>query len=226
LILGTKVSRISATNVVLSDGTVVPTRTVVWAGGVTVNGTPAGLVGSSLTTGGRLRVNSDLSVVDKFGVFAVGDAAAISTGPGSIDTCPQLAQVAMQSGRHAASQVMAQVAGERTAPFRYRDKGIMATVGRRAAIAQLGGGFTLRGTLGWAAWFGLHLVYLVGVRNKLTVFINWTWRYLSWTSGPRIIVGNQPDTVLDDRATITPIRRTLETNQGIDGGDHSREARR
>jgi NADH:ubiquinone reductase (H+-translocating) len=206
LLLNTKVSRISATGATLSDGTVIPSKTVVWAGGVTVNGTPAGFVGSSTTTGGRLHVNSNLSVVDKFGVFAIGDAAAIPTGPGSPDTCPQLAQVAMQSGHHAACQIMAQVAGAPMIPFRYRDRGIMATVGRRAAIAQLGAGFVLRGTLGWVAWFGLHLVYLVGVRNKLTVFINWTWRYLNWTSGPRIIVDDQRDTAPEDRATITPLQ--------------------
>jgi NADH:ubiquinone reductase (H+-translocating) len=207
LILGTRVSRISATDVALSDGTVIPTRTVVWAGGLTVNGTAADLAGSSTTTtDGRLQVDSNLSVADRLGVFAIGDAAAIPTEPGSLDTCPQLAQVAMQSGRHAASQILAQVAGQPMIPFRYRDKGIMATVGRRAAIAQLRDGLVLRGTLGWAAWFGLHLVYLVGFRNKLTVLINWTWRYLSWTSGPRIIVGDQPEDVHLELATIAPVR--------------------
>ena len=75
--------------------------------------------------------------------------------------------------------------------FAYRDKGIMATIGRRAAIAQFRHGLVLRGTLGWFAWFGLHLVYLVGFRNKLTVFVNWWWRYWNWTSGPRVIFNSE-----------------------------------
>jgi NADH dehydrogenase len=133
-------------------------------------------------------VDSDLAVAGYDSVFAVGDAAAIPTEPGSDQTCPQLAQAAIQSGRHAANQIIAQTRGKAPKPFRYRDKGTMATIGRRAAIAQLHGGLVLRGTAGWLAWFGLHLIYLVGLRNRLTVFVNWTWRYLSWPSGPRIII--------------------------------------
>ena len=83
----------------------------VWAGGLTVNGTAADLAGSSAATDDRLHVDSNLSVADRLDVFAIGDAAAIPTKPGSLDTCPQLAQVATQSGRHAVSQILAQVAG-------------------------------------------------------------------------------------------------------------------
>lgn len=94
-------------------------------------------------------------------------------------------------------------------PFRHRDKGTLAAVGRRAAIAPFRDGLILRGALGWAAWFGLHLFYLVGFRKKLTVLINWTWRYLNWTSGPRIIGGDQPDNVHLEPATIAPIREHI-----------------
>jgi NADH dehydrogenase len=69
----------------------------------------------------------------------------------------------------------------------------MATIGRRAAVTQFPGGMIIRGTLGWLAWLGLHILYLIGFRNKLTVLVNWSWRYLSWTSGPRIIVGDDLD---------------------------------
>jgi NADH dehydrogenase len=81
------------------------------------------------------------------------------------------------------------------APFRYHDKGIMATIGRRSAVAELRGpgplrGQALSGSLGWLAWLGLHLVYLVGGLNRLVVFINWIWRYVGWPAGPRIIVSD------------------------------------
>jgi NADH dehydrogenase len=137
-----------------------------------------------------LVVDSNLAVPLHDGAFAIGDAASIPVAPGSEELCPQLAPVAIQSGHHAANEILARTLGRPTKPFRYRDKGTMATIGRRAAIAQLRGGLVLRGTIGWAAWFGLHLVYLMGFRNKLTVFVNWTWRYLNWTSGPRIIAGD------------------------------------
>jgi hypothetical protein len=147
----------------------------------------------------------------------------IPSGPGSLVTCPQLAQVAMQSGRHAARPTIAQIAGDPMTPFRYRDKGIMATVGRRAAIAQLGRGFILRGTLGWAAWFALHLAYLVGFRNKLTVFINWTWRYLSWKSGPRIIVGDEPHHLHGAPPTNSHLRAHRRTTRVLDGRNQPSE---
>jgi NADH:quinone reductase (non-electrogenic) len=192
--LGRRVARVEADAVELADGTRVPARTVIWAGGVTSEGTVTSRLGCPTGRSGRLEVDSNLLVGGHPAVYAIGDAAAIPLAPGSDDRCPQLAPVAIQSGRHAAAQIAAAVAGRPLTPFRYRDKGIMATIGRRAAIAQLSNGTILRGTLGWLAWFALHLVYLVGFRNKVTVLVNWTWRYLSWPSGPRIIVGSDgPD---------------------------------
>lgn len=189
--LGSMVDRVDETGVELKGGEVIPSRTVVWAGGVTVNRTAATSLDAKTDRNGRLIVGSDLRVAGRQGVYAIGDAAAIPLAPGSDANCPQLAQVAIQSGRHAARQILADISGGTSAPFRYRDKGIMATIGRRAAVAQIGSGIVLRGTLGWLSWFGLHLVYLIGFRNKLVVLVNWTWRYLSWTSGPRIIMGDE-----------------------------------
>ncbi len=190
--LGQLVARVGPDEIELADGSVVATRTVIWAGGVTVKGTAASTFEAPATSSGQLLVDSNLEVEGLTGVFAVGDAASIPVAPGSETRCPQLAQVAIQSGRHAAKQVRSRAAGVSMSPFRYRDKGIMATIGRRAAIAQLRGGLVLRGTLGWLAWFGLHLLYLIGFRNKLTVLINWSWRYLNWTSGPRVIFSGGP----------------------------------
>ena len=121
-------------------------------------------------------------------VWAVGDAAAVPLSDGAF--CAQLAPVAIQSGRHCAEQILHVVHGEATTDFRYHDKGIMATIGRNAAVAELPHGVVVKGRLGWLAWLGLHLWYLVGFRNRLRVFINWTWRYFDWPSGPRLIVAD------------------------------------
>ncbi len=121
----------------------------------------------------------------------VGDAAAVPVGKHrglSEEICPQLAQVAIQSGRHAAEQILRRRDGLDATDFRYLDKGQMATIGRRAAVAQLTRGPVIRGLLGWLAWLGLHLVYLIGFRNRLVVLVNWTWRYFDWPSGPRLII--------------------------------------
>ncbi len=202
--LGHMVRSVSASGVELDDGTRIPTRTVVWAGGVTVEGTVASRLAAAVGPNGRLLVNPDLSLTEHEGAYAVGDAAAVPwrDGPSEADRiCPQVAQVAIQSGGHAARQILNQVEDRPTAPFHYRDKGIMATIGRRAAIAQFPNGTVVRGTLGWLAWLGLHLLYLVGYRNKAVVLVNWSWRYLSWGSGPRVIVGEESDgaDLLSDR---------------------------
>ncbi len=212
--LGRKVRKVTDTCVELDDGTEIPTSTVIWAGGVSVEGTVASRL--SLRTGpnGRLQVEADLSVPDHENAYAVGDAAAVHWGPGSKDPdaiCPQLAQVAIQSGAHAARQVLLRIEGRPTESFRYHDKGIMATIGRRAAITQFPRGAIIRGTLGWLAWLGLHLVYLIGFRNKIVVLVNWSWRYLSWGSGPRVIVGDK----LQLRGNRDLTRRPLEVNSTV-----------
>jgi len=192
--LGHMVRSIDDSCVELDDGSRIPTRTVVWAGGVSVEGTVAARFGEETGANGRLVVEPDLAIRGRSNAYAIGDAAAVPWGPGARDpteTCPQLAQVAIQSGKHAALQIVNRVQQRPTQPFRYRDKGIMATIGRRAAITEFPRGLVVRGTLGWLAWLGLHLVYLIGFRNRIVVLINWSWRYLSWGSGPRVIVGDE-----------------------------------
>ena len=214
--LGHLVKSVTADAVVLDDGTTIATRTVVWAGGVTAEHTVAGEIDVATGVNGRVVVRPDLTVEGHEGVYAVGDAAAVLWGPDDDRVCPQVAQVAIQSGSHAARQILARLDGKDTRPFHYKDKGIMATIGRRAAITQFRSGRVVRGTFGWLAWLALHLVYLVGFRNKIVVFINWSWRYLSWGSGPRIIVSeetapgleaapdDQPDDQPDDEAAAPP----------------------
>ena len=171
------------------DGEILPAAAVIWAAGVTVQGTIAATLGESGTPNGRLRVERDLRVVGYDNVWAIGDAAAVLSGVGT-QLAPQLAPVAIQSGRHCGQQIANLLAGRSTEAFRYRNKGIMATIGRNAAVAKLPHGPVIRGVVGWLAWLTLHLIYLVGFRNRLRVLINWTWRYFDWPSGPRLIVAD------------------------------------
>ncbi len=187
--LGAQVASITPEAVRLADGTELRCAAVVWAAGLSVDGTLAGSLGLTRGAGGRVELRGDLSVEGHPELFVVGDAAAVPRAPDG-PVCPQLAQVAIQSGRHAGAQALRRIEGLPTEPFSYLDKGIMAAIGRRAAVAQLRVGPVWRGTIGWLAWLGLHLVYLIGFRNRVQVLLNWTWRYLDWPSGPRLIVGD------------------------------------
>jgi NADH dehydrogenase len=188
--LGEPVGEITPEGVRLRSGEWIAATAVVWAGGITVEGTLAATLPAKAERGGRVHVEPDLSLAGHPEIFVAGDAAAVPEGPGRDRSAPQVAQVAIQSGRHAGRQILRRIEGLPTTPFRYRDKGIMATIGRRAAVAQLPGVPVIRGSLGWLCWLGLHLLYLVGFRNRLIVLINWSWRYLDWPSGPRLIVAD------------------------------------
>jgi NADH dehydrogenase len=192
--LGESVAEVGECHVALGSGEVLPAHTVVWAAGVTANPL-ADTLGLETTRGGRIVVGADLAVPGRPGVWAVGDVAAAPSRRG--DTLPQLAPVAIQSGSHVARQIGRQLAGRSTRPFHFLDKGTMATIGRRAAVAELPGGFKLRGTLAWLAWLGLHIFYLAGMRNRASVMLNWAWSYLTWDRGPRLIL-RQP--ALDRRS--------------------------
>ena len=184
--LDVQVDAVTADRVVLAGGEEIPTHTVVWAAGVKANSL-VDVLGLEQGRGGRIVVDRTLAVPGRQDVYAVGDVALIPGDDGA--PLPGLAQVAIQSGRHAARQLERTARGERAPePFHYKDKGIMATIGRRAAVAQFPSGFTLRGTLGWWSWLGLHLVYLIGFRNRLSVLVNWTWNYFTWDRGPRLIL--------------------------------------
>ncbi len=193
--LGTQVVEVTDGGLRLGDekdGEIVRADVIIWAAGVTVDGTLAASLPVSKKKGGRVEVKGDLSLDGHPEVSVVGDAAAVLVGRSRRKTpettCPQLAQVAIQSGRHAAEQILRRRDGLETIAFRYRDKGQMATIGRKAAVAQLTRGPVIRGFLGWVAWLGLHLVYLIGFRNRVVVLVNWTWRYFDWPSGPRLII--------------------------------------
>lgn len=185
---GRSVVEVEESAIRFADGERLETAAVIWAAGVTASGTLAHDLQASSGPGGRARVTSDLRLLESTNVWAVGDAAAVPLS--NAEFCPQLAPVAIQTGRHCAEQILHVVNGEPTRPFVYRNKGIMATIGRHAAVAKLPRGGVIKGTAGWLAWLGLHLWYLVGFRNKIRVLINWTWRYFDWPSGPRLIVAD------------------------------------
>ena len=183
--LGVAIASVGADEVRLADGSVIPARAVVWAAGVKANPL-ADALGLAQTKRGEIIVSADLTVPAHPDVFVIGDLAAAERPDGK--PYPQLAPVAMQAGRHAARSILRRARGKPTKPFRSIDKGIMATIGRRSAVAELPFGVRFGGTLGWLSWLGLHLVFLIGFRNRVVVVVNWAWNYLKWDRGNRVIL--------------------------------------
>lgn len=186
VVLGDSVRSVTGREVELASGRTIPSHTLIWAAGVRANPVAA-VAGVATGPGGRIEVDTHLAIPGRPDAYAIGDIAQIPDGRGGF--LPQLAPAAQQSGRHVAHQILARIDGRPTTPMRYVDKGIMATIGRRSAVAELPLGVRLRGTAAWLAWLGLHLVTLVGFRNRLSVFLNWAWNYLTWDRGPRLILG-------------------------------------
>jgi len=184
--LNATIKEITADRLILADGQELPSDLTAWAAGVA--GPPeAGKWGLPQGKGGRLLTRPDLRVEGQDRIFAIGDIALTGEHP-----VPQLAQPALQMGRHAAVQIRRLEAGQDTVPFRYHDKGTMATIGSRSAVVELNHGIRFRGTIAWLAWLALHLVTLLGGRNRITALINLSSRYLSWRRGGGIIVGDDP----------------------------------
>jgi NADH dehydrogenase len=188
VLLNTAIMEVRPASVLLADGSEHRSDITVWAAGV--SGPDAGWIsGLPRGKGGRIQVDADLQVTGQERVFATGDVAICEQEP-----IAQLAQPAIQQGRHAAEQVVRRITGQPTRPFHYHDKGTMATIGRRSAVVELRGGLRLRGTIAWFAWLGLHLIYLLGNRNRVVTLVNLAWRYLTWSRGGGVIVGDDlPD---------------------------------
>jgi NADH:ubiquinone reductase (H+-translocating) len=184
--LNSKIQEITADRIILASGEEMPSDLTAWAAGV-AGPAEANKWGLPEGRAGRIVVEPDLRVVGQERIFAIGDIALTGESP-----LPQLAAPALQMGRHAAGQVRRLAAGQPTEPFTYHDKGIMATIGSRSAVAQLAIGIRFRGTLAWLAWLGLHLITLLGNRNRINTLINLAARYLSWQRGGGIIVGDDP----------------------------------
>ncbi len=203
VVLGVGVDKVEPGAVHLSDGTRIATRTLVWTAGVKASPLGATL-GLPTARGGRVAVGADLAVDGHREVFVIGDLAGSVDASGQL--LPQVAPVAIQGGRHVARQIERRLNGEPTTGFRYRDKGSMATIGRRAAVAQLPGGIRFAGTLGWVSWLALHLVMLIGFRNRANVLVNWAWNYVTYDRGSRLIVAavDAPDATMAPPRPPTP----------------------
>jgi NADH dehydrogenase len=192
---GCMVTGIDAESVMVKEGerdTLLPTRTALWAAGVAPS--PLGRklaerIGAATDKAGRVSVADDLSLAGRPEVHVIGDLARLEDAGGRL--LPGVAPVAMQQGRHAARVLMAKIAGQPSPPFRYRDKGELAVIGRHAAVVRLRGK-TISGYPAWWLWILVHIWYLIEFDNKLLVMLQWSIHYVTRKRGARIIGENIP----------------------------------
>ncbi|MBS1531061.1 MAG: NAD(P)/FAD-dependent oxidoreductase [Bacteroidetes bacterium] len=179
------VTEFDGNEVKISDGTIIKTHNVFWAAGV-MGLHPEGLQSTSVTRGNRIQTDKISRVVGYQNVFAIGDVSAmiIEQYPNGL---PGMAQPAIQTGRHLAKNIMHLVNNEPTEPFKYFDKGSLATIGQNQAVADIGK-LHFHGFIAWIMWMFVHLTSLVGFTNKLSVLANWMLKYLTRNTDDRLIV--------------------------------------
>lgn len=184
--VNTRVTDISKNSVTLG-GEMIVSSTILWAAGVLPSPLNKSL-GVVLDKQGRALVQADLSILNHPEAFVLGDQAAFQTEEGR--TLPGLASVAIQQGKHAAEQVLRDIQGKSRKPFSYRDKGQMATIGRKKAIAQIKL-WRLEGFFAWLVWLFIHIYYLIGFKNKFFVFWQWAYAYFTFKKGARLILDKE-----------------------------------
>lgn len=183
ILTGVKLERYNGKEAFLSSGEILKSKALIWTAGVMGNGI-IGLDASNYNRGNRILTDEFNKVKDSENIFAIGDVAAIVAADGT--THPMLAPVAMQQGKQLAANLNLDE-GKKWKAFRYTDRGTMATIGRSRAVADLK--FThLKGFPAWIAWLFIHLMLLVGFRNRLIVLINWIWNYFSYDRAIRLII--------------------------------------
>ena len=173
------VDRMYPTDVHLKSGEVLTAGTIIWAAGVAAP--PQWAILGETDRANRLKVSDTLQLNDN--VWVIGDMAHV-VGEGD-KPLPMVASVAMQQGRYVAASIEKKLNGESIQPFVYKDKGQMATIGRRRAVVELPNGLRLHGTPAWMSWLALHVFYLAGGRNRVSVIADWFWNYIAWGIGPR-----------------------------------------
>jgi NADH dehydrogenase len=181
----TRVTAIDAHSVALGSEHIA-SSTVLWAAGVAASPLVASL-GTPLDRVGRVTVEPDCSLPGHAEVFVIGDAATLTQANGA--PLPGVAPVAMQQGRYVAGIIARALPSDRREPFVYRDKGNLATIGRAAAVAHIGS-LKLWGFAAWVLWLVIHILYLVGFRNRVVVLIDWAWAYVTMSRGARLITGD------------------------------------
>ncbi|KRD77000.1 NAD(P)/FAD-dependent oxidoreductase [Lysobacter sp. Root983] len=187
VVTGTPVNAIDEHGYTLGN-TVVPARTVIWAAGVAASKLGA-LLDAPRDRAGRVQVRPDLSVPGHPEIFVAGDLASVQQDGKPV---PGVAPAAKQMGAYVARAILDRLAGRPTAPFRYKDYGNLATIGRMAAVVDVHG-FKLSGLLAWWFWLAAHVFFLIGFRNRVIVLINWAWAYWSYQRHARIILGDRDD---------------------------------
>lgn len=188
ILTGRLVKDVDGPTVVLDSGERIEAETIVWTAGV--RATPvAGMLGVEPASLGRVRITPALNIAGHDDVFVIGDAAEFTVRG---EPLPMLAPVAIQQGKHIARVIEARLTGKPDPRFRYIDKGTMATVGRGAAVAQIGP-IKIDGLIGWLMWVFVHLLYLVGFRSRVIVFISWAFNYFFYDRPVRLIVGMSAD---------------------------------
>lgn len=166
----------------------IPARTVLWAAGVSAS--PLGRsLGVPVDRAGRVLVEPDLTVPGHDDIYVIGDLASIRPEGGP--PVPGVAPAAMQMAHCAAINIKRSLAGAPRLPFRYRDKGSLATVGRASGVADFGR-LRLSGFIAWVAWLTIHIFFLIGFRNRFVVLFSWAWSYLTYERGARLITGDTP----------------------------------
>jgi NADH dehydrogenase len=192
-LLGSTVVDVDETGVTIehADGATrrIPARTGVWAAGVTASGLAsqlAQLTGADQDRAGRVTVEADLALPGHPEILGLGDMVRVRGRDGAAITFPGVAPVAIQQGRYAARAVRARLRGRAAPPFRYRDKGNLATIGRAAAVADIKG-VKVSGFLAWLTWLVVHLFYLIGFQNRLLVLIRWSISFATRGRGARLI---------------------------------------
>ncbi len=188
VILNNPVSEVAENHVTLNDGRVIPTHTLIWAAGVKASPL-GGMLDVTLQKGGRVPVKPTLEVMGREGIYVVGDMAYLEDEQGQ--PYPMVIPVAKQQGALAARNILAHYSRTPQQNFRYHDRGIMATIGRSRAVAWIFNRIQLTGFIAWLAWLGLHLLWLMGFRNRLNVLVNWVWNYLTYDRSVRIILQPQ-----------------------------------
>ena len=187
VMLGSPVHEIAADHIILKDGRVIPTHTLIWAAGVKASPLAA-LLGVPLERGGRVRINPTTEVIGLNHVYVVGDMAYLEDAHGQ--PYPMLIPVAKQQGILAARNILRDLQGWKQHDFHYIDRGIMATIGRSRAVAYIFNRIKLRGYIAWIAWLGLHLITLLGFKNRLQVFLHWVWNYFTYDRSVRLILND------------------------------------
>lgn len=211
--LGAQVAEVRASDVVLASGESLPTQTLIWAAGV--RGHPlAERLDLELTDGHCIRTEEDLSIPGHPEAFAVGDLSGAVDENGT--PYPQVAQVAIQQGRHATRMIRSALDGAPRKRFHYADRGMMAIIGRNAGVAELSrrfGGFALRGLIGWLGWLFLHLLYLPGFKNRVSTLVSWIYNYLTFERHARLILDSAPSPaeVADREGALATREEALST---------------